>query len=89
MSETPRLDVTEQEAEAVLKKPYQWIFMPESDGGYSCFIREFPGCCSQGDTIEEARDNLRDAATGWLMASADAGHVIAQPLIATQDKGWL
>jgi len=36
--------------------------VPESDGG-GCvaYTEELPGAVSEGDTLEETRDNLRDA----------------------------
>jgi predicted RNase H-like HicB family nuclease len=36
---------------------------PTTDGGtvYSAWYAELPGCESQGDTEEEARENLKDA----------------------------
>ncbi len=37
------------------------IFEPAPEGGYVCFVEEVPGAISQGDTIEEAEENLRDA----------------------------
>ncbi len=30
-------------------------------GGYVAYAEELPGVISEGDTLEEARDNLRDA----------------------------
>jgi predicted RNase H-like HicB family nuclease len=36
--------------------------VPECDGGgYVAYAEEFPGAISEGDTLEEARENLRDA----------------------------
>jgi predicted RNase H-like HicB family nuclease len=36
--------------------------VPESEGGgYVAYAEELPGAISQGDTLEEARENLRDA----------------------------
>jgi predicted RNase H-like HicB family nuclease len=36
--------------------------VPESEGGgYVAFSDELPGAISEGDTLEEARGNLRDA----------------------------
>jgi predicted RNase H-like HicB family nuclease len=58
--------------EATLTKPYQWVFIPAEEGGYTGLIREFPGCVSQGDTIDEAMERLREAATNWLSASLEA-----------------
>jgi predicted RNase H-like HicB family nuclease len=37
------------------------IFEPCDEGGYIAYIEEIPGINSQGDTIEEAKENLTDA----------------------------
>ena len=37
------------------------VFQPAKEGGYSCFIEEIPAAISEGDTLEEAEANLRDA----------------------------
>lgn len=36
-------------------------FEPCDEGGYIAYIEEIPGINSQGDTIEEAKENLADA----------------------------
>jgi predicted RNase H-like HicB family nuclease len=50
------------------------IVRPESEvGGYSASIPALPGCHTQGETLEEVRANLREAAEGWLaVAHEDA-----------------
>ena len=36
--------------------------VPESEGGgYVAFCEEIPGAITEGDTLEEARENLKDA----------------------------
>lgn len=36
--------------------------VPESEGGgYVAYTEELPGAITEGDTLEEARGNLRDA----------------------------
>lgn len=36
--------------------------IPEAQGGgYMAYVEELPGANTQGDTLEEARENLRDA----------------------------
>jgi predicted RNase H-like HicB family nuclease len=42
------------------------LLRPESDGGYSVSVPALPGCHSQGDTREEALENIREAAELWL-----------------------
>lgn len=37
------------------------VAIPEDCGGFSIFATELPGVASQGETIEEARDNIKDA----------------------------
>lgn len=37
------------------------VFVPEAEGGFSCYVEEIPGAISQGETIEEAKANLLEA----------------------------
>jgi len=36
------------------------VFEPAKEGGYTCFIEEIPAAISQGETLEEAKANLRE-----------------------------
>jgi predicted RNase H-like HicB family nuclease len=36
-------------------------FCPEADGGYSAIVPSLPGLATQGETIEEATENVKDA----------------------------
>ena len=47
------------------------IIHREEDGRYSVAAPALPGCFSCGDTLDEARANIRDAAAGWLDANSD------------------
>ena len=48
------------------------IIRPEPDaGGYSASIPALPGCHTQGETLDEVRANLREAAEGWLAVAHD------------------
>ena len=50
------------------------IVCPEPDaGGYSASIPALPGCHTQGETLDEVRANLREAAEGWLVVAHDDG----------------
>lgn len=40
-------------------------------GGYVAYTEELPGAISEGDTLEEARDNLRDAIAMVLEANRE------------------
>ena len=37
------------------------VFEPCPEGGYIAYIEESPGINTQGETLEEARENLSDA----------------------------
>ena len=37
------------------------IIQPEEEGGYSAFLPCLPGCISEGETIQEAREALQSA----------------------------
>ncbi|WP_017303069.1 type II toxin-antitoxin system HicB family antitoxin [Spirulina subsalsa] len=42
------------------------IIHPAEEGGYWAEVPAFRGCITEGDTIEEVRQNLQDAVQGWL-----------------------
>lgn len=42
------------------------IFTSEPEWGYTAEIIELPGCVSYGETLEEAKIMIRDAATGYV-----------------------
>ncbi len=37
------------------------VYIPCEEGGYAAFIEEIPGVNTQGDTLEEAKKNLKEA----------------------------
>jgi len=50
------------------------VVRPEPEaGGYSASIPALPGCHTQGETLDEVRANLREAAEGWLAVAHDDG----------------
>jgi predicted RNase H-like HicB family nuclease len=65
--------------EDYLKEPYSRVITPEEEGGYSAEILEFPGCYSQGETIEETYRNIEEAAKNWIEAALAMGQEIPLP----------
>jgi len=49
----------------------QAIAIPEADGGYSIVVPALPGCFSQAEALDEAQDQVTDAAEGWLAVAHD------------------
>jgi predicted RNase H-like HicB family nuclease len=37
------------------------IFRKDDTGGFVAFVQELPGANTQGETLDEARENLREA----------------------------
>lgn len=37
------------------------VYVQVPEGGYVAFVEELPGANTQGSTLEEARENLREA----------------------------
>jgi predicted RNase H-like HicB family nuclease len=53
---------------------FQVIFTYDEDyKGYVAEVPELPGCFSQGKTMEEAMENVRDAIQGVLHVMAESG----------------
>ena len=46
------------------------------EGGYWAEVPEFPGCVSQGDTLDELERNIREAIEAWLASERADGNVI-------------
>ena len=49
------------------------ILEPSDEGGYTVFVPSLPGCISEGQTKDEALDNIRDAIRGCLQVRAENG----------------
>jgi|GEM_PF-1205865 len=73
---------TKKTAADYLKEPYSRVLIPEGDGGYSAELLEFHGCVSQGDSAEEALNNLDQAATNWIEETIRRGNPIPPPSIS-------
>lgn len=48
------------------------IYEEAEEGGYIGYIAELPGANTQGETLEEVRENLKDAAQMILEANREA-----------------
>ena len=49
------------------------LLEPEDVGGYSVSVPALPGCYSEGETLEEALANIREAAELWLEVASEKG----------------
>lgn len=52
----------------------QVILIPDlEDGGYTAEVPSLPGCISEGDTAEEALQNVQDAIRGYIELLSEDG----------------
>ena len=52
------------------QREYQAVFQEETEGGFSVWVPDLPGCASQGETLEEALENIREAIELYLEDSS-------------------
>ena len=61
-----------------MAKNYSWsVFYEQApEGGYVASVPALPGCHTQGDTIEEAEQNIKEAIALYLESLAAHGEPI-------------
>ena len=47
------------------------LIVPEAVGGYSVSVPAMPGCFSEGETLDEALVNIREAAELWVESQTE------------------
>ena len=64
---------------------FKVVLEPSEEGGYTAIVPSLPGCISEGETVEEAMQNIREAIELYLepVADADSGRegVIVKELV--------
>jgi predicted RNase H-like HicB family nuclease len=58
---------------------YNVVLEPDPSGGYVAIIPAFPGCYSQGSTVEEALANAREAVELTIEDLLERGEPIPDP----------
>ena len=48
------------------------IIYPAEEGGFWAEVPALPGCITEGDSLEEVTENLKDAIEGWLAVANDS-----------------
>ncbi len=69
-----------KKAAEILNKAYARRLVPDETGGYVASIQEFPGCIAEGDTPQEAIQNLDQAAASWVYVALSNGYEIRDPV---------
>ena len=45
---------------------FKVVLEPQPEGGFTVTVPALPGCISEGETVEEAMANIKDAIRGYL-----------------------
>src|SRR5436309_1744972 len=67
------------------------VYEPAEEGGYAAFVEEVPGAISQGETLEEARENLKEALELMLevnrervLDGVDESRIVREPIAVSR-----
>lgn len=52
----------------------EFVFEPQEDGGYHAYAPELPGLHTQGDSLEDAAANAREALALYVEGAREDGH---------------
>jgi predicted RNase H-like HicB family nuclease len=64
------------------------VFEEAEEGGYVAYVEELPGAISEGETLDEARENLKEAIQLILevnrelaLEGVDRSRIIREPIV--------
>ena len=63
------------------------ILTPQPEGGYTVTSSALPGLVTEGDSLEEALENVEDALRATLELYEDTGRPIPSSLLQDPDAG--
>ena len=52
---------------------FEVIFTPQKEGGFTVEVPDLPGCISEGETLEEAEANVKEAIELYLETLEERG----------------
>lgn len=58
---------------------YNVFFEPAEEGGFTVTVPRLPGVVTEGNTFEEAQENVKDAIKGYLQILQELGEEIPEP----------
>ena len=69
-----------------LSLPYTIEIIPDPEGGFFAQIKELQGCMTQGETLEEVYEMIKDAQKQWLETAIEEGIEIPLPESMEKEK---
>jgi antitoxin HicB len=73
--------------EEYLDLNYRFSLRKDEDGGFVAEVEELPGCVADGETPNEAVENLREAMKSWIASRQEAGLDIPEPRDTAEYSG--
>lgn len=55
------------------------IYWSDEDQGFIAEVPEFPGCAADGETYQEALQNLEIIMQEWIETARQLGRIVPQP----------
>jgi predicted RNase H-like HicB family nuclease len=59
----------------------EFVFEPQDEGGYHVYAPDLPGLHTQGDTLDEATNNAREALSLYVAGLREEGHPLDTGII--------
>jgi predicted RNase H-like HicB family nuclease len=59
----------------------EFVFEPQDEGGYHVYAPDLPGLHTQGDTLDEATDNAREALDLYVEGLREDGRTLDTGII--------
>jgi predicted RNase H-like HicB family nuclease len=75
---SPIVSVRIRRRKRAMKHRFTVIFEREDEGGYHVFCPALPGCHSQGETLEECIENIREAMQLYVESLIEDGLAVPE-----------
>lgn len=62
---------------------YVYVIEKASDGSYSAYVPDLPGCTTSGDSPEEVRRNIKDAVDSYIESLRENNEPVPPPSTST------
>ena len=60
---------------------FKVVLDPSDEGGYTVYVPSLPGCISEGDSIDEAVKNIREAIALYLVPAEEETNPVDHLLV--------
>jgi len=68
-----------------LEKRFEVLFERDEEGGFVASVPALPGCYSQGDTLKETKENIKEAIELYLETVAEQKKKIKSNFVAMEE----